>query len=504
MNGKVQIILSNQMCYWKLMHRRAWVFVTLAFSHFCYAQNDSIPFTGSKLYVELGVGVSNTNQTPFWLQTNQYGTISKQSPLGRLLVGGHLSLTKRWHIEVEGVVIRNSTTQLLLSVGNLTYQNRFIHLYAGRKKEVIGIGDTLGAGGSYIWSSNALPLPKIHIGTSGFVTLPFARRAFAVHATIAHGWFGNTPLAQNYYLHQKTLYIRIGKPQSKLHFYTGLVHMAQWGGKAPLLIGLQRTGPNGELPSSLQDFWYVFTAKGSPAAPNISLYDSVNRIGNHLGSLQIASSFRFKNGNLLGYFQRPIETDALISRNFPDGQYGLKWTRKNQKSTFSLSSFTVEYLTTLKQNLRFDTRWGYFTDSYFNNSQYMDGWTYKGRVIGTPIFSTRDATRAEWYNLLGTYADKAYQQINGNSVNSLTTDLEFTKKDSSKLRFLFTHTQYHIYYNTNGSYGKMLTQNSGLLKYSRIFKRAPRVSATLALGIDLGEWLEDSMGLFFSINYTNK
>jgi hypothetical protein len=101
----------------------------------------------------------------------------------------------------------------------------------------------------------------------------------AYQATLAKGWFGKGEVADNYYLHQKIMFFRLSKTQPRLNLYAGIAHYAQWGGYAPVLVRLNGTDPTRALPKSLNDFGYVFIAKNQPQTPNISSYDSENRIG---------------------------------------------------------------------------------------------------------------------------------------------------------------------------------------------------------------------------------
>src|SRR5690606_11004519 len=85
-----------------------------------------------------------------------------------------------------------------------------LEIYAGRRREVQGLIDTVGSMGSYIWSGNALPVPKVDIGFRDFVPL-LKNGLVAIKGHFAHGWLGSGDSVQNILLHQKSLYLRLGK-----------------------------------------------------------------------------------------------------------------------------------------------------------------------------------------------------------------------------------------------------------------------------------------------------
>ena len=101
-------------------------------------------------------------------------------------------------------------------------------LRAGRYLEATGEMDHSLSSGSLGISGNALPLPKVDLAVVNFTPVPFTHGWVQFKGQFAHGWFGKTPAIQGAYLHQKSLYLRVGK--KRLHVYGGLTHFAQWGG----------------------------------------------------------------------------------------------------------------------------------------------------------------------------------------------------------------------------------------------------------------------------------
>ncbi len=376
------------------------------------AQSDSISTTDpySPTYtVELSSLAASGNRTPFWLGANQYGVIPRTNPAGLLLLatagrlGSRTTHTNRYltyGIEAVGIAGRQSTVILPQAYASL--DRGYFSLWAGRKKEIIGLGDSTLSSGFYSWSGNALPITKVQLGTNRFVPLGFTNNVIAVHAFYAHGWFANTDSIQQSYLHQKALYVRIGKPGWKVKLTGGVLHNAQWGGHSIHLPA--NVANDGQLPESVKDYLYVVTAKQPDQrdSANHTEFDAVNRFGNHLGSIDFGLELSLGRWQAMGYHQHPFEDKSGAAFvNFPDGLYGVRLQRQyGAASGFRLQHIVVEYLSTMSQGgslthtgSRYDGK-----DDYFNNYQYLDGWTQKERVIGTPFLSRRSDLRPERQN----------------------------------------------------------------------------------------------------------
>ena len=182
------------------------IFLTgFLFSHAVFAQSPSRH--QSRFYVELGALASSTDRTPFWLRANQYGIVPLSAPFGTLRVGlagtvllsdtttgrYHAKRNRAWMLEyqAEGVGNAGKSSQFLLPEAYVKLAHRGIEFVAGRRREVIGLVDSTLSSGSYAWSGNALPIPKVQFGTRGFV--PLGRRGWlSINGFIADGWSAQT------------------------------------------------------------------------------------------------------------------------------------------------------------------------------------------------------------------------------------------------------------------------------------------------------------------------
>lgn len=475
------------------------IFLSLTVCRKGYTQKDSTLSFSS----EVGGVASTTATTPFWLRVNQYGSVPSQASFafvkltGKALIGIN-PRRAQWRFQIEMVNNLGKQIRLVLPEAAVIFQYRGLEFYTGRRKEHIGLVDTLLSSGSYSWSGTALPIPKFHIGTRGFLPLKFTKNFVAIQGTFAHGWFGRQQFTYNYYMHQKTAFVRLGKPNQRWKFYAGIIHFAQWGGYAPY-VGKGIANQDGYLPKSFRDFINVIFAKDSPNGGSLSQYDLENRVGNHIGSIDIAFQYKKANSDWYLYYQRPIENQAGIANNFPDGLYGIRWTSTKNEFTpwLSIRHVTAEYLTTLDQNISYNSIGNiYYGDDYFNNSQYLDGWTYKSRILGTPLISLRSDTRKEWFDLRGSYSDGFYKQINNSSVKAIYLGMygKIKTKSEFKLR-LSTNFQYIDFNMRTGKYGKPIAQLSTYFEYIRKVNAWKNTTVSVSIAKDQGQWLINSSAL---------
>ncbi|WP_162384483.1 capsule assembly Wzi family protein [Spirosoma endbachense] len=383
-----------------------------AISPLALAQIDSLTLPPRRLTIydiEVGGLIASGSRTPFWLQANQFGIVPTNSPAGSVRVGiserfqlstSHLNRSISYGIQAVGNAAR--TSAVLLPQAYVSLDLGHFSLWGGRKKEIIGLGDSTLSSGFYSWSGNALPITKLQIGTNGFTPLGFTRGLVSVHAFFAHGWFANSDSIQQSYLHQKALYVRIGRPDSRIRLTAGVLHNAQWGGHSAYLPAL--VAQNGQLPNSFKDYMYVLTAReGSESdSPNLTEFDRVNRVGNHLGSIDFSAEMALGQWQAMAYYQHPFEDKSgVVFVNMPDGLYGLTLKRQPTKSGgFQVRHILLEYFNTMSQSgslthtgSRYDGQ-----DDYFNNYQYLDGWAQKQHVIGSPFLSRRADLRPERQN----------------------------------------------------------------------------------------------------------
>ena len=146
-----------------------------------------------------------------------------------------------------------------------------------------------------------------------------------------------------------------------------------------------------------------------------------------------------------------------------------------------------------------DSTYGW--DNYYNHYIYQSGWTYKGRVIGNPLFSLGSNK--------GRYSDGIY--IVNNRVKAHHIGLAGLIKNIN-YRILYTYSEnYGIfpdedYYNSlnqDYAFNGGLVQRSGLIEllYNDVWSR---LNLTLTYGVDYGDLLHKTDSFMVKIDYKLK
>jgi len=356
--------------------------------------------------------IGSSKQVPFWQRANQFGAAPPTLPalVGRVRA---FSLTKHtidslekrrlfdWHYGFEAVGNLASKSNAVVVEGYAGVRLGAFQLEIGRKRELIGLVDTLLTSGAVSYSGNALPIPKVQISTNGFVVVPFTKQLLAFQASFAHGWVGPQRISPNYfpnenglnyyghyvttYFHQKTFYGRFGKPNWKITLYGGFNDLAFWGNEATIW------NPNFQL-STLESFRRVV----------LGVNWEGSKVGNHFGTIDLAAKIKRKNWDILLYRQSIFDTGSLLNAFNLDALNGISFQRKTlNPNKLYIQKLLIEYMYTNDQRDPFfdlpiaGTKNG--RNNYFNHYIYLDGWSYKNQALGT-AFAVIDRNTKENIN----------------------------------------------------------------------------------------------------------
>lgn len=356
-----------------------------------------------------GLLAASKQSTPFFLHTNQFGLMPTKPGIAYLSAGiskdydSLLTLKRKLKPFNYGYGINvhtnmGKTNQILLPEAYLKLRFNHLEFYGGRRKEIQGLTDSTLSSGAYVWSGNALPVPKLQISTPNWVGWgPYKRLSYK--AGLSHGWFGTQGIIENYYLHQKWLYLKISDKKQKVQLMGGINHQTQWGGYSEELKKVGGEFPptlNGYLaPKPLYSYQFIllpFLQKFVDVDPTkVPGYDGGLAVGNQLGSIDLAATIQ---QNWQFYHQKPFDfARSLINfNNIEDGIYGIAWKSKHPKTI--IQHVVGEFIYTKSQGLyRFGkyrlTNSGEY-DNYFAHGQYQS-WTYKDRILGTPLIVSNDS-----------------------------------------------------------------------------------------------------------------
>jgi hypothetical protein len=481
--------------------------LTLFHAFNLFAQSNEIK-REIKYTAEAGTIISTNGETPFWLRANQYGIVPNQSPIFTLRGSVSSDYKKAITKEDQYKLSKFDWGYGLNIVGNVGKENQFLipeayvkakygvfEIYAGRRKEIFGLVDSTLSSGSYIWSGNALPMPKIQISTPNFVPLGFTKGFLSFKGNYAHGWFENSRTdVKNFYLHQKSLYFKLGKPDWKFHFYGGFNHQVQWGGTLLYPDPKNLYAVNGKIGSSFNDYTNVVLGRSLGVEGDTTkngLNDATNRSGNHLGTLDFGFDVNTDKFSILFYRQSIFEDGSLAYLgNIKDGLNGISITvKKSSNSTINLQRITFEYLTTTNQggtisadatNSRLRGQ-----DNYLNNGVYRNGWSYNQNSIGTSFINNVSTTGLTSLFFNNSQVQAFYMGISGqmNEVISTEIRLSYSKNIGS----------YSI------PFDKPKEQFSGVLKMIKTLRKYNHTIAFVNLAFDSGNLFSSSFGGYLGV-----
>jgi hypothetical protein len=466
-----------------------------------FAQSDTTISGFIPNYIEIAGLYASDARTPFWLQANQFGTVPRQAPALSLRgglqhswqLGSSNPSDRSWRFTLgtEAVANAGTTTQTILlpqAFGAIQYGNW--EFFAGRRKQWVGLGDSTLGSGSYAWSGNALPVPKVQLGLVRYTPVPFTKGWISVLGFYSDGFFEkNRPVTSNLKLHQKQLYARFGRPGGRLKLYGGFNHQVQWGGKSPYET------VNGQMPDSFQDYLRLIVGKPSRGAldSSVTFFDNANRVGNHLGSLDIGFEIEGSEANWLFYRQNPYEDGSLFRlTSIRDGLNGIRVRFRNTDPvSFRVRDVLLELLYTKNQggSLFIFNQAIFGRDNYFNHAQVRDGWSYYDRTVGTPFITPTSETRWKFPN----YGDAF---TSNNRVWVVHSGLNGTWGKTQWLTKLSYSSNIGVY---DQEFPQTVYQFSGLLS---VQTPTPWLGGTFlkgSLAADVGGLYRNSYGLMLSV-----
>lgn len=456
-------------------------------------------------------GYTTPDVVPFWLRSNQYGSIpldgASLSFIGSASKNYGLSSDKLfdWGASFEGRADLGQGSNLTLIEGYGKVRLGIFELRAGRSKKIIGLCDTTLSSGSWAVSGSNLGIPEIELAVREYWTLPWFDQMFSFKGNYVHGWLGDLKLARyieqdtlllGSYLHQKSLYGRFGKPGWRLKLYGGFNHQVVWGHEQDYYAEDYTLTP-------IETYLYVITGKKYSNG-----YIQDERQGNHLGSLDIGLEYMFDKVKLLLYRQNLYEAGALAYlANIQDGLNGVCLVNLHEGGKKEKwDKFLVEFLYTKNQaGEPWSPETGSAYEPYYDHGQYITGWAYLGNGLGTSFIGTRTYLKEN----LPTHPDEYF-------INNRVMVFHFGGEgEFEKLGYLFKLSfsrNYGTYRTTDeeqstglddpGSYGVFGEQK----QFSGYFELNRGLSNGINLGfvgaLDFGELYYNSFGIFIKASYS--
>lgn len=367
----------------------AGIFIVFSIS-FTHAQDSTFSYSAAIQ------GALTTSQTPFWLHANQFSRVPVQGSylagqLGLYRTYSRSKSSKKlldWSAGAELVAFAGPVSNVFLTDAFVAGKLGQLELSIGQRKETGGLMDTTLTSGSLSFSGNSRPYPRIQLAFPHFVSLGFTQDFVAFKGSYSDGLlgkaqvqYGNINEIPQVYLHHKALYIRLGKPQHRLHLFGGFNHQAMWGGEDKIFTG------GLETPLAYK---YVVIGKSWAAS----------RVGNHFGTIDLGAEWKGKKWSYFAYRQNIYEDGSLAGlTNIADGLNGLRVRRNGpvDPSGFQIKTLLLEFLNTKSQGgsiFDYDNRI-FGRDNYYNHYVYTQGWSYRGRIMGTPLVPTQNIQKSD-------------------------------------------------------------------------------------------------------------
>jgi Capsule assembly protein Wzi len=344
----------------------------------------------------LGAAQTNTGVVPFWMRSDQFGSIplSGTSATGILAVHRDYDSSKQtlvdWgaSLEVRGDLGNNSRATLI--EGYAKARLSIFELRAGRSKAFMGLVDSSLSSGAFSISGNALGIPNVGVSIPNYYTIKAFGGLFSVKGNFSYGWVGHLPYTLSdsihsfIYYNQSSLYGRFGKEDWRFKLYAGFNHQVMWGGEKA------KAGKSWHL-NDLQTFEYAVIGK---------TYED-SKVGNHLGTFDLGMEYSFPGVELMAYHQFFYDEGALFHlANLRDGLNGISLTRTAPSySRFKVKKIVLElFLSKNQAGYPWSKRTPSGDENYYNNAEFPLGWSYKGLGLGNPFITPWPTTRAGYPN----------------------------------------------------------------------------------------------------------
>ncbi len=365
---------------------------------YCFFGNNAIGQSVKKdsLFSQVSIGGISASEEflPYLLEHNRWGEVNPDQSLFLISETYYShSFNKDWSIE-SGLTFRNNRFSEYFAKG----QWREFNLTIGAKKEQIGGLNSELTIVNYGLSRNALPVPMLEISLD-YWDIPYTNGIVKLKGRLGQRWLESGRYQSNAAIHNKDIFIKFDFNKSiGFEVSTGFVHIAQYAGTDPFGV---------EQPNSISDWWDVFLGKGGAEGQGTTGED--NARGNHLGMYEIIFKKRINEHNLTLDYQSPYDDRGSLQYiSLKSFLVALNW--ELPKSSSILKELQLEYTQSAHQSgpgipdatpqyPTVEANFGYKfggRDDFHNNWLYRSGYTYKGMIMGNPLFHTYSWTQNFW------------------------------------------------------------------------------------------------------------
>jgi hypothetical protein len=478
------------------------------FTYFIFGQ------TNTSYRAEIA-GSLSTNQTPFWTVNHNWGITALEG--NHFYVKGGVFHQQKidgdWSFNAGIDLVGSSSspygkTWLQQIYGCLNWKIWRIDI--GSKEEYVSFLNPYLSSGDFTNSNNARPYPKIKASIPDFILIPYTKGNMYIKGDCLIGKYldgewqenrarpNNMQYTKGVLAHNKSIYFRFGniETKQKMQFIFGLAHVTQWGGALYKYEPSEGQYKVHKQPQGIDDLFRVAIAKeGSPASSDT---DRSYAAGSQWGAYTFKFDYKLTDNNLISIYHNHFFDDGsgMAFENYCDGLWGFEYKTTNKSL---LSGAVLEYIYTKQQtgavhfNITMDDehrnkliRKGNGNDNYYNNMDYVQGSSYFGKTMGTPLFLSPE------YNTDGSL------NFHSSRIIAFHLGLEGYIFSALKYRLLLTSGQtWGRYYYPYTSVKKGFATQVELL-YT--FRRITDMEARLLIGCDKGEFFNsNTFGSSFSL-----
>src|SRR5690606_14947528 len=183
---------------------------------FCIVKAEAQTDT-ARQYVQLSLlaGYTSNDVVPFWMRSNQFGSIPLDGASGGVLVRAAKNYIYKgewtdrietsvsnwdWGYGLEARANVGSTTKVQLIDAHVKARYAMFEAKLGRTKDIMGLnGDTLLSSGNFAVSGNALGVPMLDIRIPEYYRLPWWDGLFSFKGNFANGYMGKMPIDTGLY-----------------------------------------------------------------------------------------------------------------------------------------------------------------------------------------------------------------------------------------------------------------------------------------------------------------
>lgn len=464
--------------------------------------------------VEMSGNAATGTYAPLWLTANRYGLASQEANSGYLRAGiaYRQNLKEGWRLET-GLDLAGAVNQTAPFVVQQAYADiswRMLTLSVG-SKERPGFPLEKNAAlssGMMVEGPNARPVPQIRGEIKEYLPLGFTGNWLALKGHLAYGMFtdgnwqqdfvaANKTFTKKVLYHSKSLMFRLGNREKlPLEFEFGILMATQFGGNQYRKNSDGSIKQTLDMPDNLKAYWKAFfpQAGGSDTPAG----EQVNIEGNMLGSWNFALAYYLNGWKFRAYLEHYFEDHSQMFWEYgrwKDGQLGIEITFPKNRW---ISSLVWEGLSTWHSSgpLLYDGFWGSFPeyqvsggDSYYNHYIY-GAWQHWGMGMGNPLLP------GPLYN------EKGEITFRSNRMKGQHIGITGNPSEAWSYRMLLSYSRYW------GTYEKPLDkvrrQVNALAELTYRPQWAKGWSASAALGIDRGNYLDDSVGGSLTLRKTGR